>query len=442
MGLEENGNVGDSPELDTSASANFDDDFSGFQSSMNEIYSEIGQDAEEPQEAQVEVETAETTEETVKETESEEETEETETQVEKPSRTSKFNQLQEEVTTLRTEKEALATQVSKIEGITERYGSIENFIELEEQFLNVLLDPNKTSDAVQLINGLNNGAHIRSEILFDSLGLTIDGKQKPLDAQGLQVALGNQATILNSMLKGFQGVEAKLNHEEVEELGTYLALQLDAENREEFLKEIKRQNQVHVDPKDKEIRRLQLELQGKPKTAAESAEPETQEDFIQVGLKVAMEAKEFHNQTYTQVLTEKDANQRTLATKFRIDDNEKLSPELRKANGVLREILAKAAMLELEGSEAQTRLLNHLRTTPKTHPTFSINSQPYKNALKAKVEGLLRELSPRLNGVSTKPKSETKQISQQSTVGIKSSTGTGFENPPANSEDEWSNFKF
>lgn len=439
-----NGNVGNSPELDPSASANFDDDFSGFQSSMDEFYQEIEQDAAESEETQVEEESEEIKDESVKETESEKESEEPETQIEKPSRTSKFTELQTQVQTLTEEKAALETQVGKIEEITQRYGSFENFVALEEQFLNVLLDPTKTSDAVQLINGLNNGAHIRSEILFDSLGLTLEGTPKNLDEQGFQVALGNQATIINSMLKGFQGIDAKLNGEEIEELGTYLALQLDKDNRAEFLKEIKRQNQVHVDPKDKEIRRLNLELQGKQK-AAESSEPETEKDFIQVGLKVANEAKEFHNQTYTQVLTEeKDANLRTLATKYRIDDNDKLPPEIRKANGTLREILAKAAMLELEGSEAQIRLLSHLRTQPKNHPTFPVNSQPYKNALKAKVEGMLRELSPRLNGVSAKPKPGSKEpFSQQNKeVGVKPSTGTGLGNPPANSDDDWSNFNF
>lgn len=426
-----NGNVGqNSAVLDSTGDQ---PDFADFSSDMRDFYATDEEMTQTP-DLEVNTETAEKTDDVPNErTEAKEAVPEVvDTEAEKPSRTSAFNQLKEEVVAITTERDTLQAQVEQFNTVTERYGGIENFLALEEQFVGVLLDPAKTNDAVQLIQGLSNGPQIVSEIMFDSVGLTLDGQAKQLDEPGLQTVIQNQALVVNRMLQGYQGVEANISPEELEDLGEYLALQL-SENREAFLAEIRRNNQLYVDPKDKEIRRLQAEVNAKKATPKQEQEAE-QIDPFQQNLKIVEDFKEFHHEVTTKTFTEKeDATKPSVAEKYRIADDEKLKPEIRKANTLLQEMVQTYVQVKMDSTEAQGKLLNYLAKTPKTHPTFPVASLPYKNAVRAHVETILRTLNPRINGtISSLPPTPQKQ-----TGGLQPDTTNGLTPTAEKSNGDW-----
>lgn len=400
-------------------------DFADFNAVANQI--DYTAD-EEPQDlSEVEEVAAEETEET-EVVETEEETEEPEQQDQeqqpKPKRTSKFNELQEELETIKPEFEKLKESVSKFDEITARYGGIEKFVELEESFVGVLLDPAKTTDAIQLLDGLPHGQNLRTEIMFDSMGLTLEGQQKSLSQEGLNTAVNNQAVILNMMLKGWQGVDANITPTELDSLATYLGVQF-AENREEFMAEISRQAELYADPKDRRIRELEAKVATKDvpqSTTSETADPFTEQ--LKVVEKVQAFHKEVADETFREIV-EKTTG-RTLMDKYRLGDDPKLPAEVRAANKTLRDILTTYVQTQMVNTEAQQGLITSLMRMDKNHPTFTVASRPYRTAVRANVEAILRTLSPKLNGTSaTAPRPTTTVKTQGGSLNKPGSNDSG-----------------
>lgn len=344
-----------------------------------------------------------------------EETEESaETPEEKPvdkkaDRVNKFKELETkateaeaQVTTLTTERDELQAKVEKYDETVARYGGLDKFLELEENFIGKLLDPTKAGEAAAELSTLPHGAAIRSHIMFDSIGLNLDGSPKNLDATGLEIAAENQAVVFNSLLKGYHGIEPNLTADQFEKLGEYLAFQF--ENRsDKFLSEIDDHLTTFVDPRDRELRELRAKVNEKP-ASKESLQEQTETDPFADAMRVATEIQTFHAETEKAVLFTPEAKDKpALAEKYRLNQDDKLPKPINQANQVIVEMIGAYLEKKMRNTDAQTAVANFLKNGAKAHPTFGVAANPYKNSVKAQAEQILRTISPRLNGtVATK----------------------------------------
>lgn len=390
--------------------------FDNFNADMADFYSqqEAAEAAAEVEEPETEADTTdvedepEETEEDGTETEPEEEVQD-EPEQPKETRSSRHAKLQNERDTFEKQVQELTpkvtelqTKIEKADAALARYGGVEEFVKLDEQFIQPLLNQKDPTKTVEMLSELPHGAQIRQQIVFDVLGLQGNGQAKELDAKALQATAQNQTFFVNSILKNLTGVDAKLDVEQFGLVGEWLATRLKGEDREDFLSEIKDEVETATDPNVRRLRELENQLKElTAKTTENESEPE--QDEAQRGSAVGNTIVQMTQELVQKVI---ESPTEKLAEKYGLgkSGNDKADA----ANQLLMSLVQREVLAQVQSSEAVDTLGMFLMTGKKEHPAFNVVFNPYKQLCEAKAKEILRTLAPRLLG-NAQPKPQAKK---------------------------------
>lgn len=307
-------------------------------------------------------------------------------------RTLNFKELQSERARLETENTALQTQITEketamqeVDAKLEQFGGIEGMTKAVEVLHN-LANPAKVEETAAYIESLPHGQKLESIFACRALGI---GSVEVGDEQLGQV-VNNQTVAINAMLTRYQGLKNPLSADQVEKLGTYLALKLN-DDPDEFFKDVTYDLEKVETPESKikalEARVADFESGKAAKNGAEPAEAAAAQDpnvYIQ---ELAQKFDTYESTTYPTVAE-------PILAEYGYDVKPTDPPELQKAKERFNDLVFAYQSLKNRESNAFAVVANYLEKNAETSDGFKFVEGDYKRAMRLSIRDAISELAP------------------------------------------------